>query len=119
MNKKLVPVRISTIENHGVRYDVYDRGAIHPVNFNGVEWYFEAETSPSVSLAVREKVGKELDQYESLLTPTTLSPPDENGLMWNSAGRSYIRIKRTIPSISSVGQRNESLPFGEKISFHQ
>lgn len=93
MNKKLVPVRISTIENHGVRYDVYDRGAIHPVNFNGVEWYFEAETSPSVSLAVREKIGKELDQYESLLTPTTLSPPDENGLMWNSAGRSYIRIK--------------------------
>lgn len=93
MDKKLVPVRISTIENHGVRYDVYDRGEIHPVNFNGIEWYFEAETSPTVSQAVREKVGKELNQYESLLTPTTLSPPDENGLMWNSAGRSYIRIR--------------------------
>ncbi|AUB53879.1 QWxxN domain [Enterococcus mundtii] len=93
MNKKLVPVRISTIENHGVRYDIHDRGAIYPVNFNGIEWYFEAETSPTVSLAVREKVGKELSQYESLLTPTTLSPPDENGLMWNSAGRSYIRIQ--------------------------
>lgn len=93
MNKNLVPVRINSIENHGIRYDVYDQGKIHPVNFNGIEWYFEAETSPIISQTVQAKVGKELRQYEVLSTPTKLSPPDENGLMWNSAGRSYIRIK--------------------------
>ncbi|MGG5322094.1 hypothetical protein IGL76_002867 [Enterococcus sp. DIV2381] len=94
MDKKLVPVRITAIEKHGIRYDVYDRGVVYPVNFNGIEWYFEKETSPTISQTVREKIGKELNQYESLQTPTTLSPPDENGLMWNSAGRSYIRIKK-------------------------
>lgn len=119
MNKKLVPVRISTIENHGVRYDIHDRGAIYPVNFNGIEWYFEAETSPTVSLAVREKVGKELSQYESLLTPTTLSPPDENGLMWNSAGRSYIRIQEQYLPLVLLDKETNRYHLVKKIFLHR
>ena len=49
MNEQFVPVRKTTIEGHGVRYDVIEDDKIFPVNFNGEEWYFEASTSPVVS----------------------------------------------------------------------
>ncbi|MGM9902389.1 MAG: hypothetical protein ACI32O_00460, partial [Enterococcus sp.] len=64
-----------------------------PVNFNGVEWYFEAPTSPFVTKEVEKKIASMLDQFETQKNPNGLSAPDEKGLMWNEAGRSYVKIK--------------------------
>ena len=49
LNGQKVPVRVTSIEEHGVRYDVVDGEKIYPVNYNGKEWYFEPATSPFIS----------------------------------------------------------------------
>ncbi|OTP11819.1 hypothetical protein A5844_000033 [Enterococcus sp. 10A9_DIV0425] len=92
MNQQLVPIRITAIEGHGVRFDVVEGEKIHPVNYNGIEWYFEAETSPFISKELVEEVGKKIDDFESIEDPTTLSPPYERDLMSNENGRTYIKI---------------------------
>ncbi|MDO2410179.1 hypothetical protein QUB72_00510 [Enterococcus faecium] len=46
MNNQWVPVRETPIVGHGVRYDAKIGEELFPVNFNGMEWYFEAKTSP-------------------------------------------------------------------------
>ncbi|MGM9903516.1 MAG: QWxxN domain, partial [Enterococcus sp.] len=71
MNQKLVPIRITAIEGHGVRFDVVEGEKIHPVNYNGIEWYFEGKTSPFISKELAEEVGKKIDDFESIEDPTT------------------------------------------------
>ena len=96
MKEKLIPVRIQSIEEHGVRMYVKDPSAkkFLPVNYNGVEWYFEPPTSRSVSKEVETKIGELLDQFETQKNPIFLSGPDsKHGLMWNGSNRSYIKIK--------------------------
>ncbi|MGM9903688.1 MAG: hypothetical protein ACI32O_07120, partial [Enterococcus sp.] len=87
-----VPVRVTPIEEHGVRYDVVDGEKIYPVNFNGKEWYFEPATSPFVSKKLADEVMKNMDEFESIKDPSVLSAPDERRLMKNSLGRAYIKI---------------------------
>lgn len=92
MNEQFVPVRKTTIEGHGVRYDVIEDDKIFPVNFNGEEWYFEASTSPVVSENLKITFKNEHHMFETLDTPSALTAPDERGLMWDATGRSYIKI---------------------------
>ncbi|OTP12020.1 hypothetical protein A5844_000235 [Enterococcus sp. 10A9_DIV0425] len=92
INGHTVPVRVTPIEEHGVRYDVVDGEKIYPVNFNGKEWYFEPATSPFVSKKLADEVMKNMDEFESIKDPSVLSGPDEQTLMWNKYGRSYIKI---------------------------
>ncbi|THE14069.1 hypothetical protein E1H99_05260 [Enterococcus hirae] len=92
INHQLVSLRITPIEGHGVRFDVLDGEKIIPVNHNGVEWYFEASTSPYVTKELADEVTKKIDKFESLKDPTVLSPPYEHGLMSNENGRTYIKI---------------------------
>ncbi|MGM9903798.1 MAG: hypothetical protein ACI32O_07710, partial [Enterococcus sp.] len=87
-----VPVRVTPIEEHGVRYDVVDGEKVYPVNFNGKEWYFEPATSPFVSKKLAEELANKMDEFESIKDPSALSAPDEQTLMWNKYGRSYIKI---------------------------
>ncbi|MGM9903515.1 MAG: QWxxN domain [Enterococcus sp.] len=100
MKHYLIPIRIKTIESHGVRYDVVDGENIYPVNYNGIEWYFEPQTSPFISKELADEVAKKIDEFESLKDPTTLSPPYERDLMYNEEGRTYIKINNVyIPLI--------------------
>ncbi|THE11984.1 hypothetical protein E1H99_08075 [Enterococcus hirae] len=92
LNGQKVPVRVTSIEEHGVRYDVVDGEKIYPVNYNGKEWYFEPATSPFISKEMADEVMKKMDEFESIEDPSTLSAPDEKELMWNRMGRSYIKI---------------------------
>ncbi|THE13712.1 hypothetical protein E1H99_05645 [Enterococcus hirae] len=92
MDSHTVPVRVTPIEENGIRYDVVDGEKIIPVNFNGKEWYFEASTSPLVTKELAEKVTKRIDEFESLKDPTTLSPPYERDLMNSEEGRTYIKV---------------------------
>ncbi|OTP10343.1 hypothetical protein A5844_002043 [Enterococcus sp. 10A9_DIV0425] len=94
MKGKLIEVSMTIIKEHGFRLDVYARhaGKIMPVNFNGVEWYFEAPTSPFISKSVEEKIARELDKFETRKNPSDLSAPDGKGLMWEESGRSHIKI---------------------------
>ncbi|OTP12626.1 hypothetical protein A5844_000859 [Enterococcus sp. 10A9_DIV0425] len=92
LNGHIVPVRVTPIEEHGVRYDVVDGEKIYPVNYNGKEWYFEPETSPFVSKKVADEVIKNIDEFESIKDPSTLSASGDRGLRWDSFGRSYIKI---------------------------
>ncbi|MGM9904355.1 MAG: hypothetical protein ACI32O_10600 [Enterococcus sp.] len=94
MKGKLIEVTMTAIKEHGVRLDVYDRhaGKILPVNFNGVEWYFEAPTTPFVAKEVEKKIASMLDQFETQNNPSGLSAPDRKGLMWDESSRSYIKI---------------------------
>lgn len=107
MNGQLVPVFERAIKNQGVRYDLVAGDKSYPVNFNGIEWYFEPETSPMLSKEVKEQVIKKLDQYEALKDPSTLSPPDENGLMRNAEGRTYIVIEKHYLPLILLNEQNE------------
>ncbi|WP_206857352.1 QWxxN domain [Candidatus Enterococcus mangumiae] len=100
MDGQIVPVHIQVLEKHGVRYDIFDGEKLLPVNFNGIEWYFEPVTSPVISKSVETEVTHRLNQFETLWDVATLSAPDERGLMWSAEGRSYIKINdRYIPLI--------------------
>ncbi|MDA9461852.1 hypothetical protein B835_1779 [Enterococcus mundtii 3F] len=100
MDGYMVPVEIHVLKKHGVRYDVSDGEKLLPVNFNGIEWYFEPPTSPMVMKAVEIDVTNRINQFEALWDPSFLSPPDERGLMWNVEGRSHIKINdRYLPLI--------------------
>ncbi|OTP11176.1 hypothetical protein A5844_001310 [Enterococcus sp. 10A9_DIV0425] len=92
MNGYTVPVKVTPIEAHGVRYDVIDGDRFYRVNFNGKEWYFDGALFPFVSKKTADEVMKNIDAFESIKDPSALSAPDERGLMWNSLGRSYIKI---------------------------
>ncbi|MGM9902356.1 MAG: hypothetical protein ACI32O_00290, partial [Enterococcus sp.] len=87
-----VPVRITPIEEHGVRYDVVEGEKIYRVNFNGKEWYFDEAPFTFVSKKTADEVIKNIDAFESIKDSSALSAPDERGLRWNSLGRSYIKI---------------------------
>ncbi|OTP11977.1 hypothetical protein A5844_000192 [Enterococcus sp. 10A9_DIV0425] len=95
MKGKHIPVSITAIEGHGIRLDIYDphTGKFLPVNYNGVEWYFEASTSPFVSKEVETKIAGMVDQFETRKDPSVLSASDCRGLMWEKSDRSYIKIK--------------------------
>lgn len=100
MDGHMIPVEITVLKKHGVRYDVSDGEQLLPVNFNGIEWYFEPPTSPIVMKSVEINVTNRINQFEALWDPSILSPPDERGLMWNMDGRSYIKINdRYLPLI--------------------
>lgn len=100
MNDQIIPIRIEPVEGHGVRYDVIDGNEIFPVNFNGVEWYFEPGTSPLLSKEVTTVVDSQINRFEVLLDPTGLSAPNAYGLMSDAAGRTFIKIThRYIPLI--------------------
>lgn len=100
MNQRMVPVQIHSIEGQGLRYDVYEGDKLFPIRFNGVGWYFETETSPRLAREVSDYVASQLEQFESISNPITLSPPDEFGLMRASSGRSYIKVNnRYIPLV--------------------
>lgn len=100
MDGHMIPVEITVLKKHGVRYDVSDGEQLLPVNFNGIEWYFEPPTSPIVVKSVEIDVTNRINQFEALWDPSILSPPDERGLMWNMDGRSYIKINdRYLPLI--------------------
>ncbi|MGM9904023.1 MAG: hypothetical protein ACI32O_08880, partial [Enterococcus sp.] len=94
MKGKLIEVTMTAIKEHGIRLDVYAHhsGKILPVNFNGMEWYFEAPTARSVAKEVEKEIASTLDQFETRKNPTGLSAPDGKGLMWDKTGRSYIKI---------------------------
>ncbi|MGM9902391.1 MAG: QWxxN domain [Enterococcus sp.] len=92
MRNKNIPVRITAVEGQGVRYDVLSGDRIYPVNYNGVEWYFEASTSPFVTKGLVEEISKKIDEFESLKDPTPLSPPYERELMYDKSGRTHIKI---------------------------
>lgn len=107
MNGQVVPVRIESVNGHGVRYDVLEGNEIFPVNFNGVEWYFEPPTSPLLSKEVTTVVESQLNRFEVRLDPTGLSAPDAYGLMWDTAGRTYIKVtQRYIPLILLEKEEN-------------
>ncbi|EGP5687320.1 QWxxN domain [Enterococcus faecium] len=93
MNDQWVPVRETPIVGHGVRYDAKIGEELFPVNFNGMEWYFEAKTSPFMAEKVRTSIGKQLEKFETRQDPMNLSAPDERGLMRDDSGRSYIKIE--------------------------
>lgn len=100
MDGQLVPVQIQVLKKHGVRYDVYDGEKYLPVNFNGIEWYFEPLTAPVVSKSTNTEVTNRINQFEALWDPRSLSAPDDRGLMWSAEGRSYIKInERYLPLI--------------------
>lgn len=100
MDGHMIPIEITVIKKHGVRYDVSDGEKLLSVNFNGIEWYFEPPTSPMVRKPVKIDITNRINQFEALWDPSILSPPDERGLMWNAEGRSYIRINdRYLPLI--------------------
>ncbi|MGM9903583.1 MAG: hypothetical protein ACI32O_06580, partial [Enterococcus sp.] len=92
INGHTVPVRVTPIEERGVRYDVVDGEKTYRVNFNGREWYFDKAPFPFVSKETADGVIKNIDEFESIKDPSLLSASDERGLMWNSLGRSYIKI---------------------------
>lgn len=93
INAQTVPVRVTTIDGQGTRYDVCEGNKVFPVMYNGIEWGFEPPSSQTVTKELIESLEKQLDQSETLKDPTTLSPPDENGLMWNAQKNAYIKIK--------------------------
>lgn len=100
LNDQLVPVRIQPINGHGVRYDVLDGDKVLPVNYNGIEWYFESEIPRILHKDVVANLKNWKYHYEALFNPTTLSAPDSTGLMWTATGRSYIRFEdRYLPLI--------------------
>ena len=76
-----------------MRYDAEIERKLIPVNFNGAEWYFEATTSPFLGKKVSNKIGKKLKRFETHSNPTIFSAPDERGLVRDTSGRSYIKIK--------------------------
>lgn len=101
MNGQTVPVRVRSVENHKVRYDVIDGENIYPVNCKGKKWYFEETTSPSIPKELAEDVMKKIDEFDSIKDPSFISAPDEKGLRWNRWGKSYIKINdHYIPLIS-------------------
>ncbi|MGL9893262.1 QWxxN domain [Enterococcus mundtii] len=106
MDDQLVPVRIQTIKKYGVRYDVLDGDKVLPVNFNGIEWYFEPDTSPIISRPVKIEVTNRINQFEAIWDPSTLSAPDENGLMWSAEGRSYIKIQERYIPLALLDKEN-------------
>ena len=59
----------------------------------GEEWYFEASTSPVVSENLKITFKNEHHMFETLDTPSALTAPDERGLVRDTSGRSYIKIK--------------------------
>lgn len=93
MNDQWVPVRETAIKGHGVRYDAVISEQLIPVNYNGMEWYFEAATSPFIAKKIEKKIGRKLGKFETLSDSSVLSAPDERGLMRDISGRSYIKIK--------------------------
>ncbi|MFS0954016.1 QWxxN domain [Enterococcus durans] len=93
MNDQWIPIRETSIEGHGVRYDAVILEQLIPVNYNGMEWYFESATSPFITKKIEKKIGRKLGQFETLSDPSVLSAPDERGLMRDASGRSYIKIK--------------------------
>ncbi|MBO0461727.1 QWxxN domain [Enterococcus sp. DIV1298c] len=108
MNGKLVPVRTQVIEKHGARYDVLAGNHVLPVNYNGIEWYFEGEISPRLHEAVGRNLAKWQSHYEALTDPATLSAPDAKGLMWSKEGRSYIKFQnRYIPLVLVDKETNQ------------
>ncbi|WP_066025006.1 QWxxN domain [Enterococcus mundtii] len=92
LNGHVVPVRATIIEGQGIRYDVCNGDKIFPVKYNGIEWGFEPPSSPMVTKEIIETTTKQLQKTETIKDPSTLSPPDENGLMWNAYGKSYLKI---------------------------
>lgn len=106
MDDQLVPVRIQPIKKYGVRYDVMDGDKVLPVNFNGIEWYFEPATSPIISRAVKIEVTNRINQFEAVWDPSTLSAPDGNGLMWSAEGRSYIKIQERYIPLALLDKEN-------------
>ncbi|OTP11842.1 hypothetical protein A5844_000056 [Enterococcus sp. 10A9_DIV0425] len=106
MNHELISLRITPIEGHGARFDVLDGEKIYPVNYNGVEWYFEPETSPYVTKELADEVTKKIDEFESLKDPITLSPPYERDLMYDKSGRSYIKINNHYIPLILFDQNN-------------
>ncbi|PQF22577.1 QWxxN domain [Enterococcus mundtii] len=106
MDDQLVPVRIQAIKKYGVRYDVMNGDKVLPVNFNGIEWYFEPNTSPIISRAVKIEVTNRINQFEAIWDPSTLSAPDGNGLMWSAEGRSYIKIQERYIPLALLDKEN-------------
>ncbi|THE16152.1 hypothetical protein E1H99_00935 [Enterococcus hirae] len=92
MKDHTIPVRITAIDEQGVRYDVCEGENVFPVSYNGKEWFFEPATSPYVSKVLEEEINKMIDKFESTKDPSVLSGSREKGLMWNASGRSYIKI---------------------------
>ncbi|THE06650.1 hypothetical protein E1H99_12860 [Enterococcus hirae] len=94
MKEKLIEVTMTAIKEHGIRLDVYapHLSKSFPVNFNGIEWFFEATTSPFVAKEVEKKIASMLDKFETHKNPSELSAPDGKGLMRDESGRSYIKI---------------------------
>ena len=87
MNGQTVPVRVRSVENHKVRYDVIDGENIYPVNCKGKKWYFEETTSPSIP----ERIGRGCDEKKSMnlirsRIQVLFLAPDEKGLRWNRWG---------------------------------
>lgn len=107
MNQEMVPVQIHPIEGHGLRYDVCEGDKLFPIRFNGVGWYFETETSPRLAKEVSDYVSRQLEQFESLSSPITLSPPDELGLMRASSGRTYIKINNHYVPLGLIDRENQ------------
>jgi hypothetical protein len=94
MKNRWVPVRETAIQGKqlNVRYDVCMGKRVFPVNYNGAEWYFEPRTSPFAAKRIAGKIRKEINDFEFLNDPSTLSAPDERGLMRDASGKPYIKI---------------------------
>ncbi|MDV7743882.1 QWxxN domain [Enterococcus mundtii] len=100
IKNKITPIRETVIKDQGVRYDIYEGERVFPVNYNGIEWYFEPATSRTLSEEVLQKVSKNIDKFQSLKEPSTISPPDDLGLMISETGRTYIKInERYVPLV--------------------
>lgn len=107
MNQQMVPVQLHSIEGHGLRYDVYEGNNLFPIRFNGVGWFFETESSPRLAKEVTDYVASQPEQFESLSSPISLTPPDEFGLMYASSGRSYIKANNRYVPLVLIDQENQ------------
>lgn len=107
MNQRIVPVQIHSIEGHGVRYDVYEGDTLFSIRFNGIGWYFETETSPRLAKDVSDYVASQPEQFESISSPLSLTPPDEFGLMRTSSGRTYIKVNNRYVPLILIDQENQ------------
>ncbi len=93
MNGNIVPVKLDVIPGHGVKYHIYNiknaSDKIHSIEWDGNRWIFDKPTSTHVSKELRKSFKSDVHEKIDM---GQLSSPDHQGLRWDKASNSYLKI---------------------------
>lgn len=105
MHGELVPVRLQTVEGHGVRYEAYDAAAAERrgrlVEWDGLRWIFDRSTSVHIVSKLKRLI--DASMFDRTVSAHELSAPDQRGIRWDRHDRGFLKVKGGFVRVRQYG----------------